>query len=99
MIKYRIKTEQEFLNDFGRDWRHECKATFPITMNHLLGISLEEGDNIRIAEFVEGIGVIFIGGYSISEDMRTTIDSVKISNLDLNHFLEDELKITLQQNN
>jgi len=39
--KYRFKTEQEFINDYGEDWRKEVPKQFPIFMDYLLGTELD----------------------------------------------------------
>lgn len=37
MVKYRIKTEKEFIKDFGENWRKKVTYTFPAGMDMLLG--------------------------------------------------------------
>ena len=98
MEKYRIRTEQEFLNEFGENWRSTVKAQFPEPMNHLLGIPLDEEDNLRL-EQSKGNGHLHVDGFTISKDMIIPVDFTKTSSLDLNRLLKDDLKITLQQNN
>ena len=98
MKKYRIKTEQEFFNEFGESWRSIVIAQFPAAMNYLLGIPLDEGNNLRL-EQSEGNGDLHIGSFTISLDMTIPEDFSKTSSLDLNRLLKDDLKITLQQNN
>ena len=39
MTKYRIKTEQEFINEFGNDWR-EIGSEFLTEMDYLLGTEI-----------------------------------------------------------
>ena len=41
MIRYRFKTEQEFINEFGQDWR-EVGSKFVKPMDFLLGKELEQ---------------------------------------------------------
>jgi len=67
-------------------------------MNHLLGIPLDEEDNLRL-EQSKGNDHLHVDGFTISTDMIIPVDFTKTSSLDLNRLLKDDLKITLQQNN
>lgn len=98
MKKFRIKTEKEFRNEFGNLWRSTVRASFPSQMDHLLGTSLDEGDN-EICENKPEIITLHMGSCFITEDMIISEDVFTSSKLHLNHFLNDDLKITLQQNN
>jgi len=40
--KYRIKTEKEFLDEFGYNWRMVVRYHFIKDMDHLLGQDIEE---------------------------------------------------------
>jgi len=40
--KYRFKTKEEFISDFGQDWRSAVRCSFISTMDCLLGIDIEE---------------------------------------------------------
>ena len=45
MTKYRFKTEKEFIEEFGVDWRggnHCCGLSFSISMDYLLGTEIED---------------------------------------------------------
>ena len=46
---YRFKTEKEFKDEFGKNWRKMVPAGFPIGMDHLLGkdINVAEVDMIE----------------------------------------------------
>lgn len=63
MIKYRIKTKQEFIDEFGERWRTMVRFHFTESMNHLLGVEVDIPiyDNILIPN-------IFLG-WNISTDM------------------------------
>ena len=39
--KYRFKTEQEFVNEFGRDWRITVRCSFNESMDYLLGKEID----------------------------------------------------------
>ena len=44
MIKYRIKTESEFINEFGEDWRNERRGDFSCfvgSMDFLFGQEID----------------------------------------------------------
>ena len=41
-MKYRIKTEAEFIEEFGNNWRSAEIADFPKEMDHLLGSEVDE---------------------------------------------------------
>ena len=58
-LKYRMKTEEEFVRDLGDNWRHRVRAGWNYEMDKLLGRSLSEGIHHR--EF----------GWTISDDMIT----------------------------
>ena len=100
MEKYRIKTEKEFKNEFGELWRSKVKYTFAVKMDKYFGVDLSSEDNIVCKKDLSQKRpiLIFMGIYSISEDMIIMKNS-QSSSLNLNSLLNDDLKIMLQQNN
>lgn len=40
--KYRFKTEEEFIKEFGESWRRIVQCSFTREMNYLLGTDLNE---------------------------------------------------------
>lgn len=64
----RIKTEDEFIAEYGSNWRGKVHQTFPKNMDHLLGkvISKKTYDLIRRNDYVEPEELDY---YAISSDM------------------------------
>ena len=64
MTKYRFKTEQEFISEFGEDWRNGncCGLNFSITMDYLLGTEI---DDSIIEEKINDIGNIDLTDVSL----------------------------------
>lgn len=90
LSKYRIKTEKEFLAEFGEDWRDELGDHFVLVMDILFGMPLNEiefdecKENVR--EWVENgdpTDDMYVlapsRGYWVSRDMVTDkpLSSVK----------------------
>ena len=40
-MKYRIKTEEEFIKEFGENWKHKVGWNYLSGMGYLLGINIE----------------------------------------------------------
>ena len=86
LSKYRIKTEKEFLAEFGEDWRGEVESGFNPEMDCLLGMSLND---IRFDDWEENVTEWLenglpddamsisepIDGYWISRDMVIAKDA------------------------
>ena len=94
MKKYRIKTEREFIREFGDDWRNEVRAQFPEMMDHLLNRVLSEEENISMNKASDKGETAYILCYSISGGMVTEIDSNSTS---LNPKLFKKKHIKLKQ--
>lgn len=62
---YRIKTEEEFINEFGDNWRSKTEAYFTHSMDYLLGKELNEE---QINEYKKN-GNFYIDGWGISKGM------------------------------
>lgn len=70
--QYRFKTEQEFIEEFGQDWRRKLDWTTLLidwSMDYLLGEILEPG--IAEAFHKYPIAQIKIDGWIISKEMIT----------------------------
>ena len=77
--KYRFKTEQEFVNEFGEEWRHSVDAVFPTSMDYLLGKEFEikyykrfineYGEIKSIAGWLNVPKITGIGQWNVSQDM------------------------------
>ena len=59
MKQYRIKTEAEFIEEFGEDWREKIRYVWVDEMNYLYGFELMSGEEHCLDD------------YFISEDMIT----------------------------
>lgn len=70
--KYRIKTKQEFIDEFGDNWRREVRFAFVSEMDILFG---KELTNSQVKEL--DADYTNMGGYSICKDMATTNKSPK----------------------
>lgn len=89
----RIKTEKEFLKEFGEDWRAVVDWNYRGKMDHLFGVELSEQDTKFFEE-------------SIGEDPHLCSPSLvwrinrKMLVESVNRFLsDDEPQILLDQNN
>lgn len=71
MGKYRIKTEYEFLNEYGENWRSIILARFPENMDYLLGCSLKNIETNEILNAIYNEDTIIYDGYIISYQMLT----------------------------
>ena len=82
LSKYRIKTEKEFIDEFGEDWREELGEYFTPAMDCLFGMPLDEiefGDcKENVSEWVENgdpTDDVLVNspadGYYVSRDMVT----------------------------
>ncbi len=78
MIEYRVKTEEEFLEEFGRGWRNRVSATFPEEMDYLLG---EEIVGEKLTEQCKKGYTLYVpdrlfqpSSYSLSPDMYKKVD-------------------------
>ena len=85
MEEIRIKTEEEFLLEFGPGWRHEVDSQFPRGMDHLLGLNVIE--DLSTSTFKYAIDVINgdrrsfdVDGYNISLDMLIWKETPKFKN-------------------
>lgn len=76
---YRIKTEKEFIIEFGSNWRNIVRHTFPTSMDNLLNRVLTKEEYEKI-----GIDKCHIGGYTVGQDMIITIEPKKTSQLNKN---------------
>ena len=67
---YRIKTKQEFLDEFGENWRINVTHTFPDNMDHLLGKDIPShfNDMLNIMLRLKR-GNVRYSSYFISYDM------------------------------
>ncbi len=73
---YRIKTQEEFENEFGENWRRNVVAGFIPDMDYLLGKPLKEFSNI---EFIKNDS-FNIDDWWISPDMIIETDNTKTYN-------------------
>ncbi len=66
---YRFKTEKEFIESFGSEWRNRVMYTFPSCMNYLLGTDYpyELSDREFERDYINDVS-----GYSISSGMLVT---------------------------
>lgn len=67
-IIYRIKTQGEFLSDFGDNWRDKVRCSFPKVMDKLLGKEISEE---KYHMCVNMNSTFNLEGYNISKDMIT----------------------------
>lgn len=65
---YRIKTEKEFIKEYGNNWRNLVKSNFPEKMDYLLGKKL-----IKCYIYYRGKDIIDIDNWIISKDMLKDI--------------------------
>ena len=70
--KYRIKTKQEFIDEFGDNWRREVRFAFVSGMDSLFG---KELTSVQVKELNEDY--TNMASYSICKDMVTTKKSSK----------------------
>lgn len=68
MIKYRFKTEEEFIREFGKNWRQVVKMGWADNMDEFLGKPMEVLNRIESKE------KMYVGGWAISRDMITKND-------------------------
>ncbi len=73
---YRIKTKEEFEDEFGKNWRFTVPYNFIRDMDYLLGKPLSKIKGLTF--FREGI--LDIDDYSIGPEMLVEIDFIKIYN-------------------
>lgn len=59
--KYRIKTEQEFIEEFGEDFRYAGSFTYQISNDHLFGREFTDEENTK---YING-SIMCIGGWGI----------------------------------
>ena len=77
--KYRFKTEQEFINEFGWNWRYLVYLKFTTPMDYLLGTEIPNDkylvhkDSKGRIDLNDNRKVFFLGGYN-------TFNSYFISN-------------------
>jgi hypothetical protein len=76
MKRYRLKTEQEFLNEFGVNWRSEvrCHWNSAGEMDYLFGKILSEEQNKYFEKYLG----LSIDGWTINESMITQLGSCVI---------------------
>jgi len=77
--RYRIKTKEEFVEEFGENWRSEIELGFVNDMNFLFGRELTEDEKNRIS--TEDMTIRSDDSsisWSISEDMITEIKREKV---------------------
>ena len=80
MSKYRFKTRDEFIKEYGQNWR-DVRSTFVPQMDYLLGKDI---DSIHYWSFLNENNKlnlndrfnIYIGGFSVSEQMIIEIKPV-----------------------
>ena len=68
MIKYRFKTEEEFIREFGKNWRTDVSMGWPDNMDEFLGKPMEVLNKLESKE------KMYIAGWAISRDMITKND-------------------------
>lgn len=81
-MKYRIKTKEEFIRDFGQGWRKVVRYSFTPDMDYLLGQPLESYNPNSLGNLADQ--------WSISKDMVTTDPIIEPNNFRksrLNHSL------------
>jgi len=67
--KYRMKSEEEFFNDFGQHWNHCLRAGWCQEMNQLLGLDIDSFKNGVIETYLKDGHWFRFMFYSISSDM------------------------------
>lgn len=89
MKRYRIKTEKEFIEEFGKNWKLEVSRTWNLEgkMDYLFGKVLD-GKDTDFTAFERGSS-IQVDSWAISRDMVVEIKQSKI--LSLNKGLLEEL--------
>ena len=101
--KYRIKTKEEFIEEFGEGWRNKTGYYFADSMDCLFGKGLTEDE----AEEYLTRSEIEIDAWNISKDMITEIKQKKPNIIDkfittqkvtLNDSLYRHKKVNLNQN-
>ena len=65
MIKYRFKTEEEFIKEFGKNWDIEVAYGWAEGMNKFFGQPMKALDKLENEEY------IYVGGWTVSRDMIT----------------------------
>ena len=75
--QYRIKTEKEFINEFGSAWRTEVELAFPHEMDAFLGISLSKE---QVKEF-EMSNTLHLDRWVFSRDMITLESSEELKSV------------------
>ena len=67
---YRFKTEKEFKNEFGKNWRRMVPAKFLIGMDHLLGKDIDVAEVNMINSYYDDT-LFEYKTWSISKEMIT----------------------------
>ena len=65
MIKYRFKTKEEFIKEFGKNWENKVTYGWSEDMNKFFGQPMKALDKLENEED------ICVGGWTISRDMIT----------------------------
>ncbi len=69
MLRYRIKTEQEFIKEFGEDWRSKLGLYWGVQMTEKLGQILPQAYN---AYCMEGV-TVYYSGWNYPEAAYTSL--------------------------
>ena len=71
MIKYRFKTEEEFIKEFGKNWRYKVDCCWVDSMDEFLGKPME------VLNKLDSEKTICVGsGWTVSRDMITKNDRI-----------------------
>lgn len=70
MIKYRFKTKEEFIKEYGDDWRRQVEHSWVKSMDYLFGLPKNELNLLDSQNSVE------VDGWTVSRSMITTVDNI-----------------------
>lgn len=78
MIKYRFKTKEEFIKEYGDNWRDEVECSWTESMDYLFGLTKSQ------LNLLDSQTIVNVDGWNISRDMITTNNTdevhIKITN-------------------
>ena len=68
---YRLKTEKEFLDEYGNDWRYAVQFNFDGEMDYMCGKVLPFTEDIIKSTVFNGDGFLRFDGWTIKHRMIT----------------------------
>lgn len=70
MIKYRFKTKEEFIKEYGPNWRTAVYYHWVDDMDYLFGVAKSE------LNLLDNQTVISVDGWNVSRGMITTVNNI-----------------------